>query len=196
MKQSKGSYTISEIERIIFDWPSDVPMSEPLSQKVEQAILRSVPADLYPFVLELITSDGFISKRLALNFLSWLVVNKESWLIDPDKILSLRRVRVGRFCKLIRDAPSEFKGSKSLMIDASDIVRRVYVKSYWHMSKHDFSDAVIFIAQHEKIPMFRVLDALWSVDKLGYDVTSALRSVVDWSRHIGPGTKPVQLELI
>lgn len=194
-RTAKGSWTMEELQRVIFEWPSDTPMLDPISEKVQNALTATIPFDLYPFALELIsTKDGFISKKLALALIAFLVLDRQNWLVDADKVLSLRRVRVGKFVDLIKNTQTVLETQN--LNDAAAIMARVGNNNFWHIEKSDFSLATTYLSQVSKVPIFGVLDALNILNRDGYDVAAALGSVIIWRKHLQPEFKPQQLELL
>lgn len=176
-RKSKGSWTPEEIYKAIWDWPNDTPMLEPISDKVRTALAQILPYDLLPYVLnEVISTDGFISKRLALNFMTWVLIDRETWKVDPDKILSLRRHRVQRFIERIGRVNQVL--DENTMLDTVLIMSIVISNKYWHLSKTDFSRSTTYLAEKSMTPLFGVLDALNILTRNKYDVAAALGSVV------------------
>lgn len=194
-KVAKGSWTVEEITRALYEWPTDTPITDPLTEKVERGLIALIPVDVYPFALSLMsTSDGFISKRLALALINWLLLDKESWQADADKVLSLRRMRVGRLVDAIKVFQPVLPTDD--MTSAAIIMRKVADWNFWNLGKSDFSLATTYLAQASEMPLFHVLDALTVMTRNGFDTAAALQSVIIWRNHISPELVIKQLELL
>lgn len=183
-KSSKGSWTLEEVTHAVFDYKDNTAHShEPLTIQVETALVRALPFDLYPFALELVrTKDGFLSKNLALNFLGWIITNKAEWLADPDKILSLRRIRVDVLCNSIRARSKQLTMD---IVDASVYAAALAQFKYFNMPKKDFSNATMMIAKNSGVGVLEVFRILVEIHSEGYDVAAALWSCAIWYKHMG-----------
>lgn len=183
-KSSRGSWSFEDMSKALYDYadPSIHP-DEPITQKIETGLMRAVPYDLYPWVLETISKDGFIMKNLALSFLRWVVADKMEWKADPDKLLSIRRIRVGKFCELVRERHTP--QGEFTIVDASVYVAALARENYFNLTKSDFSNATMHIAASAEVPVFGVFRVLSELHAEGYDISAALASCAIWYKHIG-----------
>lgn len=194
-KISKGSWTFEELQAALFNHPNETPLTEQLNERVDQLLKRSLPGDLYPYALEIITVDNFYSKKLALNLITFLIRDKETWELDRDAIVSLRRIRVNDFVRRIK--------LNSDTLPASDMtttatIAQIAIGDFdkFGLGKVHFNAATAYLADQCGLPIFKVLDTLNKMHKQGYNVSSALTATATWYFHIKAEYKPKQLELI